>query len=85
MADERTVGRPAADKPTAGFRNAAWTMGNKDLARIYRGDMDPDGQSQTKSGRNCGIIGLILNVVLLLACVGFFAVVILAQGRQGRW
>jgi hypothetical protein len=68
-----------------GLGVAAWVMGNKDLAQIYRGEMDPDGQSQTKSGRNCGIIGMVLNIVLLLACAGFFTVLFLAQRPPGRW
>jgi hypothetical protein len=67
-----------------GLGTAAWVMGNRDLARIMCGDMDPDGQIQTKSGRNCGIIGVVLNILCLLGCAGLFGVLFLANHR-GRW
>lgn len=38
----------------------AWAMGNKDLAAMRAGRLDPDGESLTNAGRICGIIGTIL-------------------------
>jgi hypothetical protein len=58
----------------------AWLMGNHDLARIIRGEMDPDGQSSTKAGRNCGIIAVCLNALALLACFGWWAISLAASG-----
>lgn len=68
-----------------GLGTAAWLMGNRDLAQIYRGDMDPEGQMQTKSARNCGIIGVVLNVICLLTCLVLVAVLQLAGARGFRW
>jgi hypothetical protein len=51
-----------------GLGSAAWLMANTDLRKMYRGDMDPGGEGPTNTGRICGIIGLILNGLFLLAC-----------------
>jgi len=61
-----------------GLGAAAWMMGNNDLARILRGEMDPDGQMTTKSGRNCGIIGVILNTLAMLTCFALIAITTIA-------
>ena len=46
-------------------------MGYKDLQAIKRGERDPRGQGQTKTGMICGLIGAILGTLFLLAaCVG---------------
>ena len=50
----------------------AWVMGNTDLAEMRAGRMDPEGQSQTNAGRICGIIGVVLHVLSLLAVAAFF-------------
>lgn len=52
----------------------AWVMGSADLAKMKRGEMDTEGQSNTRAGWVCGIIGTVLNTVLLLGCgtaIGF--------------
>jgi hypothetical protein len=59
----------------------AWVMGNRDLGRIMRGDIDPAGQSNTKAGRNCGIIGTTLNAFLAIACLGATAIFLFAGFR----
>ena len=39
-------------------------MARRDLQRMRRGEMDPDGQGATEAGRNKAIAGLVLAVVL---------------------
>jgi hypothetical protein len=41
----------------------AVTMARSDLARMRRGEMDPDGAPATETGRNKGIAGIVLAVV----------------------
>ncbi|MDB4662033.1 DUF4190 domain-containing protein [Verrucomicrobiales bacterium] len=41
----------------------AWIMGNKDLAAMASGQMDKEGEGQTKAGKICGIIGTILLIL----------------------
>jgi predicted Zn finger-like uncharacterized protein len=49
---------------------AAWLIGRKDLAAIASGDRDPNGQGLTNAGMICGIIGTIINgVIVLLQCL----------------
>lgn len=43
----------------------AWVMGNNDLREMREDRMDPEGESSTNIGRICGIIGTLLNAVLL--------------------
>lgn len=49
----------------------AWILGGGDLRKIRRGDMDPEGESSTQAGWICGIVGTVLNVVILVGCGGF--------------
>jgi hypothetical protein len=42
-------------------------MANKDMAAIQEGRMDPSGEGQTKGGRICAIIGLILGILNMIA------------------
>ncbi len=50
----------------------AWVMGNNDLREMRAGRMDPEGESQTSTGRILGIIGTIIGIVsLLLVCLWF--------------
>jgi predicted Zn finger-like uncharacterized protein len=52
----------------------AWIMGQTDLRKMRKGDMDPNGQGMTQAGWICGIIGTILNSLLSVLCllyVGF--------------
>ena len=47
---------------------AAWIMGAKDLKKMRKGQMDPQGQGTTQAGLICGIVGMVLNVLLTLSC-----------------
>jgi hypothetical protein len=47
----------------------AWSMGQRDLAEMRAGRMDPDGEGITRAGWICGIIGTILGVVVIAAAV----------------
>lgn len=38
----------------------SWVAGQKDLSKMHRGEMDPEGQGATKGGWICGIVGTIL-------------------------
>jgi hypothetical protein len=49
---------------------AAWILGRKDLAAIENGDRDPRGYGMTNAGMICGIIGTIVNGLLVLLQCG---------------
>jgi predicted Zn finger-like uncharacterized protein len=55
----------------------AWVMGQKDLRKMRRGDMDPRGEGSTQAGWICGIIGTVLNGLMTLLCTGYIATVII--------
>ena len=48
---------------------AAWVMGSKDLKKLRKGQMDPQGQGTTQAGLICGIVGLVMQSLFTLACV----------------
>jgi hypothetical protein len=50
----------------------SWVMGQKDLRKMRRGDMDPRGEGTTQAGWICGIIGTILNTLMTLGCSAYF-------------
>ncbi|MFN4258477.1 MAG: hypothetical protein ACK4RK_04215 [Gemmataceae bacterium] len=53
---------------------SAWIMGHGDLKKMAAGVMDPQGQGSTRAGYVCGIVGTILDSLMLLGCgayVGF--------------
>jgi hypothetical protein len=50
----------------------AWVMGYMDLKKIRNGEMDPEGESQTRTGMICGMIATILHAVIL---VGTFLII----------
>ena len=57
----------------------AWVMANKDLKEMAAGTMDPSGEGLTKSGKICGIVGIVLQIVcfvlwLLLLGVGLLGI-----------
>ena len=54
----------------------AWTMGNTDLREMAAGTMDPSGESNTKAGRICGIIGTCLGIVGLVIGILWFVFVL---------
>ena len=49
-----------------GFSVTAWVLGHGDLRAMREHRMDPDGMRLTRSGWICGIVGAVLNTVLLL-------------------
>lgn len=57
----------------------AWWMGTSDLKAMQRGEMDPKGRSETRTGQILGIVAFILLVLQLLA-IGFLVVLSLAFG-----
>jgi hypothetical protein len=46
----------------------AWVMGQIDLGKMKRGQMDDAGRGMTQAGWICGIIGTFLNSLLMLGC-----------------
>jgi hypothetical protein len=52
----------------------AWILGNIDLAAIRAGRMDPEGESQTSTGRLCGMIATIVYGVLIAVILVVYAV-----------
>lgn len=50
----------------------SWIMGQGDLRKMKRGVMDGYGEGMTRAGWICGLIGVILNGLILLTCMGFF-------------
>jgi hypothetical protein len=60
---------------------AAWLMGRKDLEDMRNGQRDPNGEGMTNAGWICGMIGTIVNgLIVLIQCViiALFAVLFLA-------
>lgn len=47
---------------------AAWQMGHHDIRKMEARRMDPDGLRLTQTGMVCGIIGTILNSLVILGC-----------------
>jgi hypothetical protein len=54
------------------FSILAWIMGHGDLKEIKAGRMDPDGEGMTKAGWIMGIIGTVLMVLGIAACMLMF-------------
>lgn len=52
----------------------AWIMGNTDMAEIRAGRMDPEGESQTQTGRVLGMIATIIGIIGLVVGCGFFVI-----------
>jgi hypothetical protein len=53
----------------------AWVMGNRDLAEIDAGRMDPSGRDQTNIGRILGIIGSVLMILAVIGTILWFALI----------
>jgi len=49
---------------------AAWVMGHGDLAQMRRREMEDDGRSLTLGGMVTGIFGVVVSVLVFLACAG---------------
>jgi hypothetical protein len=45
------------------FGIVAWVMSGRDLAKMEAGLMDPAGMAQTRTGRQCGIIGVVFSLL----------------------
>jgi LSD1 subclass zinc finger protein len=54
---------------------AAWVMGNADLVKMQAGLMDPAGRSRTRSGRDCGIVGLTLSGLCIVGYALLFLLI----------
>jgi len=50
----------------------AWIMGSNDLKKMRAGQMDRSGESNTNTGRICGMIGTLLGAVGICCLVGVF-------------
>lgn len=61
----------------------AWVWGRKDLRRMEQGLMDPEGRGTTQGGFICGIIGTVLNALLLMLFVGYLVVMGVMIGAAG--
>jgi predicted Zn finger-like uncharacterized protein len=61
----------------------AWALGSGDLRKIKKGEMDEEGLGMTQAGWICGIIGTILQSLVLLACGGLITFFLVAQGNMG--
>jgi hypothetical protein len=61
----------------------AWVMGQRDLNRMRLGEMDPRGRTGTQTGRTCGIVGVIFNILgiffVIALWVGVFTFMALTQ------
>jgi hypothetical protein len=57
----------------------AWILGNNDLRAIHEGRMDPEGESQTRTGRNIGMVMVCLYVLILIAVFGFVGIMIATE------
>jgi hypothetical protein len=56
---------------------AAVVLGRGDLRKMQAGTMDPDGRSSVNAGVICGIVGIVLNALLL--CIIAVDILILRQ------
>ncbi|MDF1811802.1 MAG: hypothetical protein P1V20_06295 [Verrucomicrobiales bacterium] len=61
----------------------AWVMGNKDLAAMAAGQMDREGEGNTKVGKICGIIATILWILGMIAWVLMMIVSLGAAAATG--
>jgi predicted Zn finger-like uncharacterized protein len=52
----------------------AWIMGSNDLKEMRAGRMDPEGESQTNTGRICGMISTLIGGIALLGVLGCCAI-----------
>jgi hypothetical protein len=61
------------------FGVLAWVLGRADLQKISQGEMDPEGESNTRSGWICGIIATCLGLLVLLGCGSFIFISLMAR------
>jgi predicted Zn finger-like uncharacterized protein len=60
----------------------AWIMGQRDLGAMRRGEMDFSGETATKGGWICGIVGTILGAVCMI-CVGIWLIAFVSYVATG--
>jgi hypothetical protein len=60
----------------------AWIMGQKDLAKMRDGLMDDSGRGNTQTGWICGMIGTILNGLILISGILFLIIWVGFQGAS---
>ena len=65
------------------FGIIAWVMGNGDLREMNMGRMDPSGRGLTQAGKICGIIGIVLIILQIVAGILWWMFVMAAGGFQG--
>ncbi len=58
-------------------------MGHRDLAAMRRGEMSWEGESSTKAGWICSIIGTVLGGLVIIVGCGLLALFIFAQIAGG--
>ncbi len=56
----------------------AWILGANDLKEMRAGRMDPSGESQTNTGRICGMISTLLGAVGILLCCSIYGIILMA-------
>jgi hypothetical protein len=56
------------------FGVAAWILGQSDLRKMKRNDMDPAGKGNTEAGWICGIIGTCLGLIPVVICCGILGI-----------
>ncbi|MDF1850330.1 MAG: hypothetical protein P1U85_05800 [Verrucomicrobiales bacterium] len=49
-------------------------MANKDIPKMEAGTMDPEGLGQTKAGKICGIISVVLLAVIIVVYAIIFVI-----------
>ena len=68
------------------FGILAWSMGNKDLAAIDSGRMDPAGRGVTRAGLICGKIGTFVNAAYCVLMIFYIAwIVSMVSSVQQRY
>jgi hypothetical protein len=57
----------------------AWILGNRDLAAMDRGEMDPSGREITRTGRLLAIIGVVATLTIQAVLVALITVQYLSR------
>ena len=58
----------------------AWIWGRKDLRAMDSGEMDPEGRGLTQAGFITGIIGTVLNALILVGITAFLLIYFVILG-----
>ncbi len=61
----------------------AWILGANDLKEMRAGRMDPSGESQTNTGRICGMISTLLGAVVMVGCCSIYLIFFAAAASHG--